>query len=134
MQSVGTAVLFIIRLKAARAVRSWRIGTRGGGGGRNEGRIVRGQFARVQICGRGLPIRLCKGGDLVIKEREANTRRGMQVSRCKSRSRRQRRYPYTIMQPNNQWWLSCACALHFLAPKYFIRMSQSSSTIIFSSN
>ena len=34
MQSVGTAVLSIIRLKAARAVRSWRIGTRGGGGGR----------------------------------------------------------------------------------------------------
>ena len=32
MQSVGTAVLSIIRLKAARAVRSWRIGTRGGGG------------------------------------------------------------------------------------------------------
>ena len=74
-----------------------------GRGGRTdyEGRIVRGQFARMQICGRGLPIRLCKGGDLVIKEREANTRRGMQISRCKGRSRRQRRYPYTIMQPNN---------------------------------
>ena len=30
----------------------------------------------------------------------------------------------------DQWWLSCACALHFLAPKCFIRMSQSSSTTI----
>ena len=31
----------------------------------------------------------------------------------------------------DQWWLSCACALHFLAPKCFIRMSQSSSTTFF---
>ena len=31
----------------------------------------------------------------------------------------------------DQWWLSCACALHFLAPKCFTRMSQSSSTKFF---
>ena len=72
-----------------------------GGRAHSEGGIFRGQRTSVQVSCRGLPKKRVKGGDLIIKERKTQPRGGMQVGGSKSRSRRQRRDPNTIVQPND---------------------------------